>query len=72
MTHHEKSDNEWATHHREARITRHSHEDVLNGREFELLLEASGDLPFRVELKLGSYWVETQNPRSRREIRAAT
>lgn len=45
MDHHQPSNNEWATQHREALTTRHSHEDVLNDREFELLLEASGDLP---------------------------
>ena len=45
MEHHQSSTNEWANRHRKALNTRHSHEDVLNDREFELLLEACGDLP---------------------------
>lgn len=39
------SNDEWANRHRQSLTTRHSHEDVLNDREFELLLEAFGDLP---------------------------
>lgn len=42
---HRSSNNEWAERHREALTTRHSHEDVLNDREFERLLEACRDLP---------------------------
>ena len=45
MVHQGTSTNEWADRHRQALTTRHSHEDVLNDREFELLLEACGDLP---------------------------
>jgi integrase len=45
MDHHRTSNNEWADRHRQALTTRHSHEDVLNDREFELLLEACGELP---------------------------
>lgn len=45
MDHHRTSNNEWADRHRQALTTRHSHENVLNDREFELLLEAYGDLP---------------------------
>jgi hypothetical protein len=32
--------NEWAQQHRQSLTTRHTHEDVLTDREFELLLEA--------------------------------
>jgi hypothetical protein len=39
------SKNEWADRHRQALTTRHSHEDVLSDREFELLLEACSELP---------------------------
>lgn len=35
----------WAERHRRALTTRHTHEDVLNDREFELLLEACASLP---------------------------
>ena len=35
----------WAGRHRRALTTRHTHEDVLNDREFELLLEACAKLP---------------------------
>ena len=45
MDHHRTSNSEWADQHRKALTTRHSHEDVLNDREFELLLEACGELP---------------------------
>lgn len=45
MDHHQSSNNEWAERHREALTTHHSHEDVLNDREFERLLEACRDLP---------------------------
>ena len=45
MAHHPKSKNEWAERHRKALTTRHTHEDVLNGREFALLLEACTALP---------------------------
>lgn len=45
MDHHQTSNNEWADRHRQALTTRHAHEDVLNDREFELLLEACGNLP---------------------------
>lgn len=45
MVHHGTSKNEWADRHRQALTTRHSHEDVLNDREFELLLDACGELP---------------------------
>ncbi len=45
MDHHQTSNDEWADRHRQALTTRHSHEDVLNDREFDLLLEACWDLP---------------------------
>ncbi|WP_254838047.1 tyrosine-type recombinase/integrase [Natronomonas marina] len=45
MDHQQSSNNGWADRHRKALTTRHSHEDVLNDREFELLLEACGELP---------------------------
>lgn len=45
MDHHQSSTNEWAERHREALTTHHSHEDVLNDREYERLLEACRDLP---------------------------
>lgn len=45
MDHHQSSNNEWAERHREALTTHHSHEDVLNDREFERLLEACRELP---------------------------
>ena len=45
MAHHPKSKNEWAERHRKALTTRHPHEDVLNDREFALLLEACTALP---------------------------
>jgi integrase len=35
----------WAHRHREALNTRHTHEDVLTDREFELLIEACAGLP---------------------------
>lgn len=44
MDHHRTSNNEWADRHRQALTTRHPHEDVRDDREFELLLEACGDL----------------------------
>lgn len=45
MGHPESSTNGWAERHRDALTTHHSHEDVLNDREFERLLEACRDLP---------------------------
>lgn len=45
MDHHQTSNNEWADRHRQALTARHSLEDVLNDREFELLLEACSELP---------------------------
>ena len=45
MAHHPSSNNEWADRHRKALTTRHTHEDVLNDRKFELLLEACTALP---------------------------
>ncbi|MBB6647467.1 hypothetical protein [Halobellus ruber] len=45
MVHQGTSESEWADRHRQALTTRHSREGVLNDREFELLLEACGDLP---------------------------
>jgi hypothetical protein len=45
MANHRKADSQWADRHRQALTTRHSHEDVRNDREFELLLEACGNLP---------------------------
>lgn len=45
MVHQGTSKTEWADRHRHALATHHSNEDVLNDREFELLLEACGDLP---------------------------
>ena len=45
MTQHQFESSTWAERHRRALTTRHSHEDVLTDREFELLLEACSDLP---------------------------
>lgn len=45
MGHPESSSKGWAERHRNALTTHHSHEDVLNDREFERLLEACRDLP---------------------------
>lgn len=45
MTQHHSKKSEWAQRHRKALTTRHSHEDVLTDREFELLLEACSKLP---------------------------
>lgn len=45
MANHRTTNTEWAARNRQALTTRHSHEDVLHDREFELLLEAFGDLP---------------------------
>lgn len=45
MAHHRPAKNEWAERHRQALTTRHTHEDVLNDREYELLLEACTALP---------------------------
>jgi integrase len=45
MTQPHSERNEWATRHRKALTTRHTHEDVLTDREFELLLEACAELP---------------------------
>ena len=39
------AEREWAERHRDALTTRHTHEDVLTDREFELLLEACAKLP---------------------------
>ena len=45
MTDDYQRSSEWAQQHRESLITRHTHEDVLTDREFELLLEACSSLP---------------------------
>ena len=45
MTDDYQQSSEWAQQHRESLTTRHTHEDVLTDREFELLLEACGSLP---------------------------
>ncbi|MFB6312325.1 MAG: tyrosine-type recombinase/integrase, partial [Salinirussus sp.] len=45
MGHPESSNTGWAERHRDALTTHHSHEDVLNDREFERLLEACRDIP---------------------------
>jgi hypothetical protein len=45
MPHSQQSNTEWATRYRQALTTRHSHEDILNDRDFELLLEACRNLP---------------------------
>jgi integrase len=45
MAHQQSSSSEWAERHRDALTTHHSHEDVLNDREFERLLEACRELP---------------------------
>lgn len=45
MEHTQSANNEWAERHRDALTTHHSHEDVLNDREFERLLEACREMP---------------------------
>ncbi|SEP26369.1 Phage integrase family protein [Halogranum amylolyticum] len=45
MTPHHSERNAWAKRHRKALTARHTHEDVLTDREFELLLEACSELP---------------------------
>ena len=45
MSHHNQPAIEWANRHRRALTTRHTHEDVLTDRQFELLLEACSVLP---------------------------
>lgn len=45
MTDNYHQSNEWAQQHRQSLTTRHTHEDVLTDREFELLLEACSSLP---------------------------
>ena len=45
MSHHNQAATEWAARHRQALTTRHTHEDVLSDRQFELLLEACSTLP---------------------------
>ena len=45
MSHHKHPGTEWADRHRQALTTRHTHEDVLTDRQFELLLEACTALP---------------------------
>ncbi len=45
MSHHNQPATEWTDRHRRALTTRHTHEDVLTDRQFELLLEACSDLP---------------------------
>lgn len=44
MTDNYHQSNEWADQHRQSLTTRHTHEDVLTDREFELLLEACSSL----------------------------
>ena len=43
--HHNQPATEWADRHRRALTTRHTHEDALTDRQFELLLEACSALP---------------------------
>lgn len=45
MSHHNQPATEWADRHRRALTTRHTHEDALTDRQFELLLEACSTLP---------------------------
>jgi len=45
VSHHKQPGTEWADRHRRALTTRHTHEDVLTDRQFELLLEACSTLP---------------------------
>jgi hypothetical protein len=45
MTDNYQQSNEWAQQTRQSLTTRHTHEDVLTDREFELLLEACSSLP---------------------------
>ena len=45
MSNHKQPGTEWADRHRQALTTRHTHEDVLTDRQFELLLEACTALP---------------------------
>lgn len=45
MAHHQPTKTEWAERHRQALTTRHTHEDALNDRQFELLLEACTTMP---------------------------
>jgi hypothetical protein len=51
MTDNYRPSNEWAQRHRQSLNTRHTHEDVLMNRGFELLLEACGSLPEALELQ---------------------
>ncbi len=44
MTDNYHQSNEWAQQHRQSLTTRHTHEDALTDREFELLLEACNSL----------------------------
>lgn len=45
VSHHNRPATEWADRHRRTLTTRHTHEDVLTDRQFELLLEACSELP---------------------------
>jgi integrase len=45
MTYNNSETSDWAERHRQTLTTRHTHEDVLTDREFELLIEACRDLP---------------------------
>lgn len=45
MGYHQSSRTEWAERHRQELCARHCHEDVLNEREYELLLEACREIP---------------------------
>ncbi|WP_092686683.1 site-specific integrase [Halorientalis regularis] len=45
MTQWQTESNEWADRHRRSLTTRHTYEDVLTDREFELLVEACSELP---------------------------
>jgi hypothetical protein len=54
MGHPESSNTGWAERHRDALTTHHSHEDVLDDREFERLLEPVGTYPSRADLRRDS------------------
>jgi hypothetical protein len=45
MTYNNSEATDWAERHRQTLTTRHTHEDVLTDREFELLIEACRELP---------------------------
>ena len=53
MSHHNRPATEWADLRRRVLTTRHTHEDVLTDRQFELLLEACAGLPAPHDFEAG-------------------